>query len=318
MLWFILALLLIFLGVGGYLFCRACCRVKDLPWLDKEAILKTDYAPHADAMQEAHQWLRSHGSQDLWITSRDGLQLHGQWVPAENPIGSILMVHGYHSTYLADFGRVMGFYHRQGLNLLVPDQRCHAKSGGSYTTFGVKESQDMLCWLEKLNQDLYQGPILMTGVSMGASTVMYAIGRGLPENVVGAIVDCGFTSPADIIGKVFTDVVHLPPKPWIYAADLFARLVAGFSLFECSSLESLKGNTLPLLMAHGKADDFVPCAMTEKAFAVCTGDKRLHLVEGAGHGVSFLLDPVNYGNKVKALLADALGEAYELRNHQEL
>ncbi len=318
MLWIILAIVVLFLAVGGYLFCRACCRVKDLPWLDKEAILKTDYAPHADAMLEAHQWLLDHGSQDVWITSEDGLKLHGQWVPAENPIGSILMVHGYHSTYLADFGRVMGFYHRQGLNLLVPDQRSHAKSEGRYVTFGVRESQDMLCWLEKLNKDLYQGPILMTGVSMGASTVMYAIGRGLPENVKGAIVDCGFTSPADIIGKVFRDVTHLPPKPWIYAADIFARIMARFSLFECSSIESLKKNTLPLLMAHGRADDFVPCEMTEKTFAACSGEKEIHLVEGAGHGVSFLLDPVNYGNKVKAILRKALGEAYELRNDQKL
>lgn len=305
------------LAVGGYLFHRSCVRVPDLPWLDYEAILKTNYAPHADLIQRSDKWLKDHNAMDVWITAEDGLKLHGLWVKADNPVGTIILVHGYHSTKLVDFGGSMAFFHRQGLNLLLPDQRCHGQSEGKYITFGVKESRDMLCWLRYVTENFWSGPVLYSGLSMGASTVMYLADEELPENVRGFLVDCGFTSPAEIIGKVFRDVTHLPPVPWIYGCELFARLFAGFSLWEKSSLKTLRKNNLPIFMAHGKADDFVPCEMTEKAFIACGGDKHLHLVEGAGHGLSFLVDKQGYAAAVLRFLKIALGEPYELRSNQE-
>lgn len=305
------------LAVGGYMFHRACVRVPDLPWLDYNAILKTNYAPHADMIQRSNMWLKDHNAKDLWIFSEDGLKLHGLWVEAENPVGTIILVHGYHSTKLVDFGGSMAFFHRQGLNLLLPDQRCHGESEGRYITFGVKESRDMLCWLRYITDDLWTGPVLFSGLSMGASTVMYLADENLPSNVKGLLVDCGFTSPADILGKVFRDVTHLPPVPWIFGCEFFARIFAGFSLWEKSSLKTLCNNHLPIFMAHGRADDFVPCEMTEKAYAVCGGEKFLHVVEGAGHGLSFLVDKQGYSAAVHSVLKLALGEEYELRANQE-
>lgn len=311
------AAFLAFLSVGGYLFHRACVRVPDLPWLDREAMLKTNYAPHVDMIQRAQAFLTEHDAKDVWIRSEDGLKLHGLWVEAKDPVATILLVHGYHSTKLVDFGGSMAYFHRQGLNLLIPDQRCHGQSEGKYITFGVKESKDMLCWLKYLCKEHWQGPVMMSGLSMGASTIMFMADEDLPENVKGLLVDCGFTSPADIIGKVFQDVTRLPPKPWIYAAELFARVFGHFSLWEKSSLKTLPHNRLPIFMAHGKADDFVPCEMTMKAFEVCGGDKQIHLVDGAGHGVSFLVDKQGYSAAVRATLKKALGEAYELRADQK-
>jgi len=310
-------LLLVFFSVGWYFFRRACARVPDLPWLDREAILKTNYAPHADLIQRSHKWLLDHGATDVWTQSEDGLRLHGLWVEAEEAIGTAILVHGYHSTKLVDFGGSMAYLHRQGLNLLLVDQRAHGESDGRYVTFGVKESRDMLCWLRFLEQALWKGPVILSGLSMGASTVMYMADEDLPSNVKGLLVDCGFTSPAAILGKVFRDVTHLAPVPWIWAAELFARAFAGFSLWGKSSITSLRKNRLPILMAHGKADDFVPCAMTEEAYRACEGEKMLHLVEGAGHGLSFLVDKKGYAAAVRSTLIKALGEPYELRADKE-
>ncbi len=308
-----LALLAMILCVGGYLFFTACRRVKGHPWLDREALAKTDFAQHCDAVENAWKWLQDNHAQNVTISSEDGLKLNGYYVPAEDPVGSILLVHGYHSTHLVDFGRALPFYHRQGLNILLPDQRCHWNSEGKYTTFGVKESRDMLAWLAYLNRELFQGPVLLSGMSMGASTVMYMV-PDLPENVKGMIVDCGFTSPADIIGKVFRDVAHIPAVPWIWGAEVFARCLGKFSLWEKDSRETLSHNILPILMVHGAADDFVPCEMSRQGYARCGGDKELLLVEGAGHGVSFLVAKEKYGKKLRELMKKALGETYELRD----
>ena len=309
--------LLIFLGVGLYMFRRACVRVPDLPWLDRDEILKTDYAPYADLIQRSYKWLLDHDAKDVWTASEDGLKLHGLWVEAEDPVGTAILVHGYHSTKLVDFGGSMPYFYRQGLNLLLVDQRCHGESEGRYVTFGVKESRDILCWLRYLDRELWQGPVILSGLSMGASTVMFMADEDLPDNVKGLLVDCGFTSPGAILGKVFRDVTHLPPVPWIWSAELFARIFARFSLWEKSSIKCLAQNRLPILMAHGKADSFVPCTMTEEAYEACGGDKMIHLVEGAGHGLSFLVDKKGYASAVRSTLIKALGEQYELRTDKE-
>ena len=84
----------------------------------------------------------------------------------------------------------------------------------------------------------------------------------------------------------------------MWAADIFSRLFADFSLYEKDSRKSLKNSTVPLLMVHGTADDFVPCKMTKEAYAASSAPKKLLLVEGAGHGVSFLEDQENYTKHV--------------------
>jgi len=205
------ALLLVFFSVGWYFFRRACARVPDLPWLDREAILKTNYAPHADLIQRSHKWLLDHGATDVWTQSEDGLRLHGLWVEAEEAIGTAILVHGYHSTKLVDFGGSMAYLHRQGLNLLLVDQRAHGESGGHTIAFGVEERLDCLDWLKyAVGRFGCDTPMALYGVSMGAATVLMASGLGLPENVKCIVADCPYSSPRAIISKVCRDM-RLPP-----------------------------------------------------------------------------------------------------------
>ena len=305
MLFFLLTLsvIMVILILGGwYVFNVACVRRKEVPWLVREEIEKTSYKKYYELITKSHNWLCDHAPEDHYITSSDGLKLHGLWVPAINPKGTVLFAHGYRSTYLVDFGGAMDFYHRNGFNLLIPDQRSHGKSEGKYITFGVKESEDMRLWLQYHNEKLSKYPVLLSGLSMGASTMMYLADRELPENVKGMIVDCGFSSPWEILDTVFRSVVHLPGGICLWATNIFTKLFAGFSLDERNSKLCLKNNRLPILMVHGKGDDFVPCKMSEDAYAVCSGEKELFLAEGAGHGLSFLVERDRYIARVSAFL----------------
>ena len=304
-------LLLLLLCSGGYMFLNACVRRKELPWFEKEELAKTPYGRYYETILDADQWLREHHAQDVWIESYDGLKLHGHWVAAKNPVGTVLLVHGYRSTKLVDFGVAFDYYHEKGLNLLIPDQRCHGKSEGKYITFGIKESRDMLSWILYHNNAFGEYPVLMSGMSMGATTVMLTAGEMLPENVCGVIADCGFTSPKDILSSVFKDKTHLPAAPTLWAADLFTRLFAGFSLNEKSTEESLSRTRLPVLLIHGTADRFVPCEMTKRSFAACSAPKKLLLVEGAGHGVSFLKDHERYTAYVEEFLKETIEKKEE-------
>jgi fermentation-respiration switch protein FrsA (DUF1100 family) len=219
----------------------------------------------------------------------------------------MLLVHGYRSTMLVDFGPALDSYHKRGMNLLIPEQRCHGKSEGRYITFGVKESRDMLCWIEYHNQHLGKFPVILSGLSMGASTVLYLADKELPDNVKGIIADCGFTSPKEILSSVFTRVIRLPAAPTILITDLIARLVAGFGLSEQDTRVTLKKSRLPVMMVHGKNDDFVPCEMSQQGYDACTSPKQLLLVDGADHGVSFLVAKERYSQMITEFLARCLG-----------
>lgn len=283
---------------GGYTFFIACRRGKELDWLSKEAVDKTPYGQYHEAILATDQWLKQHKVQDVYIQNRTGMRLHGLWIPADNAKGTILLAHGYRSSYLLDFSLVFDVYHKLGFNMLVPEQRSHGQSEGKYITFGVKESDDMLDWLTYHNAAWGEIPVIFHGMSMGASTVLYLSDADLPENVQGVIADCGFTSPKEIIKRVYRRVIHLPAGPSVLAAEWFARIFGGFSLIQKDTRWALQNSKVPVLMVHGMADDFVPSTMTRQGYDACTSEKQLLLVADASHGVSFLSDPVGYASAV--------------------
>jgi fermentation-respiration switch protein FrsA (DUF1100 family) len=192
------------------------------------------------------------------------------------------------------------------MNLLLPSHRAHGKSEGKYTTFGVMECRDIQGWIAYHNEQFGNIPVICSGLSMGGATVKYLAGMELPENVKGFIADCGFTSPKEIIASVFRSVVHIPAWPFMWAATLSAKFFAGFWLGEKHSTATLANNSRPILLIHGTADRFVPCEMTRRSFAACSGDKELLLVDGATHGVSFLRAREEYVALVDHLLAKCL------------
>lgn len=306
LIYLLLAVAALILCSGFVVFVMACVRKKEINWLLEEEILNTPYEKYYQNILAGDRFLRDHDARPIKIKSEDGLMLYGDFVPAVNPKGTILLAHGYRSNKCLEFGAVFDFYHNKGLNILVVDQRAHGKSEGKYITFGVKESRDMQSWIRYHNENIGSYPMILSGLSMGASTMLYLADADLPENVRGIIADCGFTSPKEIIATVYRRTVHFPAGPSLWAADLFAQLLAGFGLTEKNTTKSLASSKLPVLMVHGASDAFVPCEMTQQGYDACTGKKTLLVVEGADHGVSFLVERDRYTKMVTDFLKENL------------
>ena len=141
--------------------------------------------------------------------------------------------------------------------------------------------------------------IILTGISMGAATVMMAAGEPLPKNVVGVLADCGYSSPKEIILEVLKQM-KLPPKLCYPFVKLAARIYGHFDLEENAPVEAMKRAKVPVIFFHGEADDFVPCAMSRQCFAACASRKKLVTVPGAGHGLSYPMDVEGYLAAVRA------------------
>jgi len=246
---------------------------------------------YKDMIEEGIAWFKAQNPEIWKMRSFDGLLLHGRFLPCENARGTLLLMHGYRSPELRDFSCVFRFYHENGFNILVADQRANGNSEGGYSTFGVREREDCKdwCWMlrRRLGADL---PIFMDGVSMGGTTVLMSTALVLPENVKGIIADCGFTSPWDIMTHVLKKWYKMGPFPILHIAGIMARKKAGFGPKDASTIEAMKTNKIPVLFVHGADDDFVPVWMTEKNYEACAAPKEMHIIEGAGHGMSYMTE----------------------------
>ena len=241
------------------------------------------------------RYFQSSGEKSLTIRSFDGLKLVADVVNDTASKGTILCFHGYHSGPVRDFSSIYELYTRLGCRTVFVHQRAHGRSEGKFTGLGILERKDCLAWINHIN-DLYgkENPVFLSGVSMGAATVLMAAGEALPENVKGIIADCGFTSPKEILKYVMKNKYHLPPATFLPFMSLVIRMTAGYRTDAYSTLEAMKKNKLPVLFIHGKADCFVPCSMTLENYEAANKNARLLLIEGARHTKSFETDPNRY------------------------
>ena len=71
-----------------------------------------------------------------------------------------------------------------------------------------------------------------------------------------------------------------------------------------STTEALSNCTVPVLFIHGTDDNFVPIEMTYENYKACVSEKRLFVVPGAKHGMSYLVDKDGYETAVKQFWND--------------
>ena len=258
------------------------------------------YEPYREAMRKWAEDVEKLPHEDVEILSYDGLTLRGKFYEYAPGADIELMFPGYRGTAKRDLCGGVQRCFSLGRSALVVDQRGSGTSDGHVITFGIREYRDCLSWVEYINQ-IFDGQrrIILTGISMGASTVMNAASQELPENVIGVIADCGFTSPKVIIKKVIKGM-GLPQLlyPFVRLAGI---LYGGFDIESMTSIESVKNAKIPIFFAHGENDDFVPCSMSQENFDACTAPKMLLKVPGAGHGLAYVVDPDGYVEALKQM-----------------
>ncbi len=257
------------------------------------------YDIYHDEMARLARETRSTPYEEFSITSFDGLKLYGRYYEYTPDAPIELMFHGYRGSAERDLCGGMQRCRALGHSALIVSQRCSGKSEGNVITFGVNEHRDCLAWVDFMINHF--GPdvkIILAGISMGASTVLMAAGKDLPQNVIGVLADCGFSSAKEIISVVIKKM-GLPSKIAYPFVKLGAKLYGHFDLEETPACEALKNATVPVIFFHGEADSFVPCYMSKTNFDACASKKCLVTMKDAAHGLCYLVERDRYIESMK-------------------
>jgi len=248
---------------------------------------------NADAIYQGREWMLSKKIEHHYIMSRDDLKLHAIYIRNNNSNKNriAVLVHGYQGSPMLDFSAVARFYYDNGFSLFLPDQRTHGESEGKYITFGAYERYDIVDWCKYIDKYTeHKCEYILSGISMGATTVLLAAAEPDMIKLNYITADCGYTSPRRIFADVFKQWYNLPSFPILNIANIICKTKAKFSFDEFSTLDAVKELKAPVTFIHGEADDFVIPQNSYDNYEACTCQKHITTVPEAGHGTSYIKD----------------------------
>ncbi len=262
---------------------------------DQQTNLKNTIKAHIDDYMEIP-------FETISVTSFDGLTLRGKFHKIENSKKAVIIFHGYKSSIDKDASIIAKHCYEKGFNVIAVNQRGHGESDGSSITFGIKERFDCRSWANRVTELLGDDTeILLYGISMGGATVMMASSLEMP-GVKGIISDCGFSSPQEMLRSVL-EAKGAPTDKVYPLLRLSARVFAGFDPNETSAEKELSKSNLPITIIHSDGDKFVPCEMGKKCYlAASSKNKKLIIIEKAGHALSYFYDNEKYISAVDDML----------------
>ncbi len=237
-----------------------------------------------DKEQHAYNpvWLRQVDYKEMWIKSKDHLKLRGLYI--HNPHAlvnrTVVIAHGYHRQIerMDDYGQ--GFFN-MGYHVLMIDLRTHGLSEGKTITFGKRESDDVLLWLDEIKRINNETSFILFGLSMGAATMIHAASKATKYPIVALIEDCGF-SRFDML--VEGQVVEQKLKPWIVPGFKWAlRWRLRSDLSRLSPIYALKHVHVPFMIIHGDKDTLIPVEMAYDLCRHALGQPTMLICQGKGH-----------------------------------
>jgi len=221
---------------------------------------------------------------DVWLTSSDGVRLHGWWFPVEGARGVVLVAHGN----AGNIGRrlyLVKAFRAMGLAVLLFDYRGYGNSEGTPSESGVY--LDAETFYDHLIEELGDEPdqLILFGRSLGGAVVIELAGR---RPCAGLVTEGAFASIPDMASTLY---------PW-YPARLLSR-----NRFD--NVEKVRSLELPYLLLHSREDELVPFDQAERLFAAAR-EPKFFVETSGGHNESGLRQPASALDQVRSFLDEAL------------
>ena len=261
-------------------------------------------------LDEAMQWQSEHydtgfyenlEKENYTVDSYDGYTLHVQLLKnPETTTKYMLLSHGYTDNRMGSL-KYVKMYLDLGYNCIIYDLRGHGENESTFTTYGIREGQDIAALVKDTRTRYPELTQLgLHGESLGAASTVNSL-QYQPE-VDFAVADCGFSDIGNVLRGGYRSA-HLPAF-LVDLTDFGAKIRYHYSIKAMRPIDSLDDNEIPVLFIHGAEDTFILPKNSEDMAARTKGLHELHLIEKAGHAESILTDPALYAQYVREFLTE--------------
>ena len=261
-------------------------------------------------LDQAMAWQKEHydtsfyddlEKRDYTVIGRDGYILHAEFLKNPSHDGRYVIIsHGYTDNRYGAL-KYVNMYLDLGYSCIIYDLRGHGENERTFTTYGILEGRDLKALVDDTLDRYPDIRILgLHGESLGAASTITSLKYSPKVDFV--VADCGFSD----IERVLKNGIMMNGGPAfiIDIASIGAKLRYGYALSEMRPIDSLDGNTIPILFLHGAQDIFITPDNSRDMFERTAGKKAMHLIEGAGHAESVLKDPDTYSEYVRVFLEE--------------
>jgi len=198
---------------------------------------------------------------ELQLRAKDGVGLHGWFLPAKDARGAVLVSHGNAGTIELRIELARAFV-ELGWSVLLYDYRGFGKSSGQPDEEGTYRDAEAAYEHLTTAEGVASERVVLYGESLGAAVAIELARRHPCAAVIG---ESAFTSLPDVGARAYPFL----PVRWI------AR-------FRYDNLAKVPELGVPLLLIHSPADEIVPVEHGQRLLQAAREPKRLLLTEG-GH-----------------------------------
>ncbi len=254
--------------------------------------------------KEGKEWYdaMSAGDTQLWSDRIHRSTYAKVYFPEEKSDKWAIVIHGYTSSPrgMSHWAKT---YYEMGFNVIMPHMIGHGSDSSHYTSMGYYDKLIILDWIDYILSLNKNAKIVIHGVSMGAATTMLVTGEDIPDNVVAAVEDCGYTSCWDEYSSQVGPMFHLPAYPVVSSANIISKIRGNFDFKEASPIKAVVKSKTPTLFIHGEGDTFVPYSMMQPLYEACAApDKKMLSIPKAFHAAAAFFDNELYWNTVKEFI----------------
>ncbi len=226
------------------------------------------------------------GASDHHIPVEKGVSVFCRFYPASRSAKSILYFHG-NGEVACDYDGIAPFYNEIGVNLFVADYRGYGPSGGEPSFAGIAADAHHIFRYFKtmLHSGGYASPVYVMGRSLGSQSAM-ELAANYPDRIRGLILESGFLQSARLLRNLGLSVS-----------------IPSLDEFERSSLNFIRGITMPVLIIHGELDVLVPHIEAETIFDhIGSREKKLVTIDRAGHNDILILGMERYFDVIREFI----------------
>ena len=225
--------------------------------------------------------------EDIQLQTSDGISLHGWNIPAPQPRGTVLFLHGNAGNISHRLDSVLMF-HRLGYSTLIFDYRGYGNSGGAPSEEGTYRDAEAAWNYLTGQRHIPSCRIVLFGESLGGAVAAWLAAR---HKAGAVVIASGFTSVPDLAQQLYPFL----PVRWL------ARI-------RYDTRASLRAVAAPVLVAHSPDDEIIPFEHGRALFAAANQPKQfLELAGGHNDGFIFMREAW------VRVLGDFLGEQMDAR-----